>query len=88
MANPSGTSTVVALLVLGVFAIVAVVLRFWARAMQRVSLQLNDFLILPALVGTEPFSLSRLAYHQARFLQARIVASYYTVGHPNATGCA
>ena len=53
MANPSGTSTVVALLVLGVLAIVAVVLRFWARAIQRVSLQLNDFLILPALVGTQ-----------------------------------
>ena len=47
---------VIVLLVLGVFAVVVVVLRFWARAIQKVSLQLNDFLILPALVGTNPVS--------------------------------
>ena len=52
------TRTVV-LPILGVLAILAVSLRFWARSIKNVSFQLNDYLILVAVVLV-PLWLSRL----------------------------
>ena len=42
----------VILLVFSIIAILAVVLRFWARRIQKVRFELNDYMIVLGLVGT------------------------------------
>ena len=42
----------VLLLVFSIIAILAVVLRFWARRIQKVRFELNDYMIVLGLVGT------------------------------------
>lgn len=53
----------VLLLVFSIIAVLAVVLRFWSRRIQKIRFELNDYLIVPGLVGElSPPILSKLLH--------------------------
>lgn len=51
-----GQITIVA--VFSLLASVTVILRFWARRIQKMALDLNDYLIVPGLVGVSLLNMS------------------------------
>jgi len=51
MAISGNTSIVIASLILSVLAIIAVVLRFWARRTKGIEIGLDNYFILPAVVS-------------------------------------
>lgn len=53
VATPSPLSVVAASVALSVLSVVAVALRFWARHVQRATLLMDDWLLVPALVSLQ-----------------------------------
>jgi hypothetical protein len=45
--------------IFGLLSVITVVLRFWARRLQKISWYLSDWLTIPALVGENAFPASR-----------------------------
>ena len=69
MADSAGKMYALAI-VLGLLAIVATVLRFYARRMKQASLSWDDYMILPALVCCAAFNVAnREIYSNFSFLQ-------------------